>query len=122
QPAAAGLLAVLLRTGLLRNFRGTPPALNQRCATHQRSPVRHPVAAVRAERTMMQSDEFIEDVRERGGMVSIEDADAAVVAVLSVLARRDLCGEETKFAAQLPTGVGELFSRDGAPGQHFSAG
>lgn len=80
------------------------------------------MTAVPAERTMMQSDEFIEEVRERGGMVSIEDADAAVVAVLSVLARRDLCGEETKFAAQLPAGVGDLFSRDGAPGQHFSAG
>ena len=71
---------------------------------------------------MKQRDRFVEQVRQRGGIVFPEYADAAVDAVFGVLAQRDLGGQEQHLAAQLPAEVRASYTRDQAFGEHFSAG
>lgn len=60
----------------------------------------------------MQPTEIAERVQERAGLESFQEANDTVLAVLEVLAYRDLGEERQAFAAQLPKEYAEVLSKD----------
>lgn len=59
----------------------------------------------------MQPTEITEKVQERAGLESFEEANDTVLALLEVLAYRDLGEEREAFAAQLPKDYAEVLTK-----------
>lgn len=60
----------------------------------------------------MQPKEITEKVQERAGLESFEEANDTVLALLEVLAYRDLGEEREAFAAQLPKEYAEVLTKN----------
>lgn len=58
----------------------------------------------------MQTTEIVERVQQRAGLDSTQEAHDTVMAVLEVLALRDLGEERDNFATQLPKELGEVLN------------
>src|SRR5699024_9554566 len=70
----------------------------------------------------MQYDELITAIRDRGRLLSDEQATAAAAAVLGVLSTRDLGGEAERLAAQLPDVIGALLLAEARAVERFDSG
>ena len=60
---------------------------------------------------MVQYQEFVDRVRQRAGLASFAEAEAAVQATLTTLGEYLTGGEGLDLAAQLPQGLAELLRR-----------
>jgi uncharacterized protein (DUF2267 family) len=66
----------------------------------------------------MNRGELIHEVQRRGDFVSVDDAEAACTATLSVLGERLAGGEAKDLAAQLPRELADVVQTRG-PGERF---